>query len=293
MTTVRVLAPALLALLFAHAAAAQSSPAPPVPPAPNPSPSAVPAPPSAESLEKKEETKPAIPAARFEQSGDSWMASGAYAEAIAAYQRAYELDPTDAVAHKLAVARTKAGTPAPPVLQPRPVAEPSPDEAPKERLKEKTNWYGYQPLLIDSADLALLVVGGATGSDTVMGLTLVPYLLGGPIVHAIHGRYATAGIDLGIRVAAPLASALVGAGIGAALGVGLSSGDGDSSTNAGIGAVIGAVIGFGVGIPAAIAIDASVLSREPVPAPRPSGFQWAPSVRPTKNGANLGVIGVF
>jgi hypothetical protein len=177
-------------------------------------------------------------------------------------------------------------------LRPRPAPEPA-DEVPKERLTEKTRWYGYQPLLIDGADLALLLVGGATGSDAVIGLTLVPYLLGGPIVHAIHGRYATAGIDLGIRVAAPLASALVGAGIGAALGVGLTSGGGDSSEDAAIGAVVGAVIGFGVGIPAAIAVDAAVLSREPVAAPRPSGFQWAPSVRPTKNGANVGVMGVF
>jgi hypothetical protein len=36
------------------------------------------------------------------------------------------------------------------------------------------------------------------------------YLLGGPIVHAAHGRAARAGHSLGVRVAVPIAFALIG-----------------------------------------------------------------------------------
>jgi hypothetical protein len=235
-------------------------------------------------------------AARFERSGDDWMMGQAYREAANAYEHAYELEPTDALSHKLLDARARAGIslPSPYRRAPAPVPAPVPDtDVPAERFR--THWYGYQPLLIDGGTLLLLIVSAAAQSGTGAGLTLIPYLVGGPTVHLVHGRYSTAGIDLGIRAGAPLVTGVIGFGIGALLGAGAGgSGSNGSFVSPELaGALVGGVLGFFGGIVGAVGVDAGLLSRERIPMTPPSALQWAPTVLPTRGGAHVGVAGTF
>jgi len=220
------------------------------------------------------------------------MAAGAYDKAVIAYERAYEVGPSPALEAKLRDAR--AGASRIVVFPPRaPVPEPPPRRRDDDMVAErkpppKMQWYGYQPIIADSATLALSI--GLAKAGAFDFVTLVPYALAGPIIHVVHGNYATAGIDVGVRVGMPIGAGLVGAGLGALFGAaGSSSGQGEE--DAAIGAAVGAIVGFGAGIVGACVIDAAVLSYEPIKPP--AAAKWVPTVVPIRGGAGLGLGGVF
>src|SRR5262249_2934640 len=82
--------------------------------------------------------------------------------------------------------------------------------------KTATSWYGYHNLAVDGGPMGREVaVGrardGGGGSDGV-GIWLTGYLPGGPIVHAAHGRWGTAGASLLLRGTAPIILGLMGHG---------------------------------------------------------------------------------
>ena len=68
----------------------------------------------------------------------------------------------------------------------------------------------------------------------------------------------------------------------------------DKNSDAGfpIGAAVGAAVGVLAGCSLAIAVDAAVLARAPVP-PQKTGVLWAPTVAPQKGGATFGLVGAF
>jgi len=141
------------------------------------------------------------------------------------------------------------GTPPPVVFASAPVYE--------------RQWYGWQTLISDGVTLVLWVAGGAANSGALTGIGTVTYLLGPPVLHAVHGRIAIGAASFGIRVGAPLILGLTGFGVGCA--VGGSHGSGNSALlGLASGCATGFVVGFLLGYGGAVALDAVVFSYERV-----------------------------
>jgi hypothetical protein len=141
--------------------------------------------------------------------------------------------------------------------------------------RDKSRWYGGQTLAMDGIALGLLVLGVSSDSGELIGLSGLTYLLGGPIVHAAHGRAGMSFASLGVRIGFPIGGAL------------LLGDDGD---------LVGIVAGVSLGILAAIATD-SLLAWEPPPPPEPCGdaqrIRLAPAITLLPGGASAGLLGTF
>lgn len=144
----------------------------------------------------------------------------------------------------------------PPPMQAQPMQAQQPQQVPayrtyQERRHKKSQWYGWQTLIVDGA----WILGGTPVSAASPGagaaLILGGYFLGGPIVHWAHGQVGRGFADFGIRVGAPIVLSLLGYAA-------LHKGNGNDFDGA-----AGAVIGAALGIIGAIVIDASVLAYEP------------------------------
>jgi hypothetical protein len=135
-------------------------------------------------------------------------------------------------------------------------------------------WYGWQVLLADVGAFALALLSTqSTGGDvTWLGVGGVAYAAGGPVIHAIHGRYVNAAVSLGLRVAVPL--------VGYALGAS-SAGCGASGTDCSVAPVLGGASGALAGIVIVSLIDIAALSWEPVA---------EPAAAPPNRGATLRVV---
>jgi hypothetical protein len=80
------------------------------------------------------------------------------------------------------------------------------DEAPS-----PTRWYGWQTLAVDAVSLGTSTLGFALPSgvlfsssgQALVGVGLLGYAAGPPVVHGMHGHGGTAGIDAAIRITAP------------------------------------------------------------------------------------------
>ena len=107
----------------------------------------------------------------------------------------------------------------------------------------ESRWYGWQTLIVDGGSILTAPIG----------VGVVGYVIGAPIVHGVHGRWTTAAGSLGLRIALPLTGAMIGQAV---LCEGSCKGD-----FAGIPLFIGGAVGVGT----AIAIDAAVLAREDAP----------------------------
>lgn len=151
--------------------------------------------------------------------------------------------------------------------------------------------YAWQTLAVDGTAIALIVTGVATTPRSWTHATFLTlaldserqpapvtdigvglFLLGTPIVHALHERWVPSVASLSIRAAAPSIGIITfgGAGVIAALIVGdcglLRGCRNDTAAEImfGSGMALGYLIGYG----APVLIDALVFAREP--APRPS-----------------------
>lgn len=166
--------------------------------------------------------------------------------------------------------------------------------------KEEEEWYGYQTLLVDAASLGLMIGGAAMASNAhgngdaggyVALAGAAGYVLGAPIVHWTHGRIGPGFGSLGLRVGMPLGGMFWGAVIGAAM----DSHHDDSVAG-------GAAIGFLGGMAGAILFDAALLAYEK-PSERDKEayetasakhpIRWIPTLAPRKEGATIGVSGLF
>jgi hypothetical protein len=126
---------------------------------------------------------------------------------------------------------------------------------------------------------------------TVVGLLAYP--VGAPIVHAAHGRWATAGLDAGLRFALPLLAGWL------AFEATYQPCTGDCSNawfpqGAREGLIAGLVTAEFVSIFDAVVLSWEPRAPEPVPAARPhSGLQWTPTAIAIRGGALAGISGCF
>jgi hypothetical protein len=159
------------------------------------------------------------------------------------------------------------------------------------------HWYGGETLLADGLSVGLIVLGEASRSSAAI-VGLAGYVLGGPIVHAAHGRVGIAFADLALRLGAPLLMGVVGGMIDLAT-------SGPCREDLCLPGLAGAAIGVLAGHVTAVTLDAAALAYEPAsPAaslPRmPSGATTAPvalrllpSVAVGPQGVSAGLAGSF
>jgi hypothetical protein len=145
----------------------------------------------------------------------------------------------------------------------------APAPAPPAASEPSTHWYGYQTLALDGLALFLTLPAVSSsasgGSQASLGVIATgAYVLGGPIVHLVHGRPWVALADLGIRLALPVVAAILGAAVGLTVP---QQPCGDSSADRcpylPDGLVNGFLVGGAVGIAGSVVIDATLLAREP------------------------------
>jgi hypothetical protein len=110
-------------------------------------------------------------------------------------------------------------------------------------------------------------------------------VLGGPIIHAVHGQGVRTGASLALRVGLPIALAVAGAKL-AHHDCGPDDDDCDD------GSLGGAILGFGVGIVTAMVVDSAVIAGA-VEVRKPTGATWAPQIAVTPRHVGLGVVGRF
>ena len=135
-------------------------------------------------------------------------------------------------------------------------------------------WYGAPIVSIDGT--AALVMGLGADAQEVWPVFVgySAYLLGGPTVHAAHGRWGIGAASLGLRATLP--------GLGILIGNAAGGGNDDSAP----------ITGMVLGILTAATLDSAVFAREPVPQPK-TGFQWSPNVAVGKDSAEVAVSGTF
>lgn len=174
----------------------------------------------------------------------------------------------EAARRDAATARATYGVPAPPAAPPPP---------PPAR-REGAVWYGWQTLITDGA--AVLT------TPAVPLLGVGAYVLGAPLVHALHGRGWTALGSLGLRVGAPVTGGFVAYAV-----QGKCSGEF---------CAVWPLLGAGVGVVSAMALDAAVLARKPrEPADeKPARAATAPRITPSaaprrEGGFDVGLSGSF
>jgi hypothetical protein len=133
------------------------------------------------------------------------------------------------------------------------------------RAAPRTHWYGWQTLLVDAGSVVLTF----TGAGAPVGI--VAYIVGPPVVHAVHGQGGPAVGSALLRLTLPLALAVAGLEVANELTPPNSGGNGLGN------AYLGLFGGAFVGVAAASAIDASVLAWEPQrPVPTTRGAMPAP-----------------
>jgi hypothetical protein len=150
-------------------------------------------------------------------------------------------------------------------------------------------WYGYQTMISDVFSTSVFFAGAASmnicispfGGPTpdchneVANMLLVSgtagYALGGPIIHAAHGRWDKAGYSLGLRVV-PVA---------AAIGMGEVLGAGDGAPFLVTGTAVTAMV-----------LDSALLGYETVAVEAPK-MSLAPSYDPKRGSGSLVFTGTF
>jgi hypothetical protein len=162
----------------------------------------------------------------------------------------------------------------------------------------ETRWYGWQTLAVDAGSVGIGLVGGAAGrGDAGAVAALTGYVLGAPIVHAVHGRTDAAVGDFALRLGAALAGGAIGYGVGVASFHGCAPDAWFCGRD--WSGMEGAVLGGLGGAVTAVILDASLLGRErvrkdDVAAPAAQGVRWSPQVGISPRGEpSVGVGGSF
>ncbi len=125
------------------------------------------------------------------------------------------------------------------------------------RAEPEQRWYGWQPLLVDTAGQLFVAWSMSFARQyqldegSCMVASLATYALVPPLIHAKRGHWGKAGLDLLLRVSLPVVGGLPAVWD-----------EGRSHTLFAM-----AAINFVAGMGAAIIIDATALSKEPMPAP--------------------------
>ena len=84
----------------------------------------------------------------------------------------------------------------------------------QQRRHKGSHWYGWQTLVTDGAGVSLFVASAAASAHSQRAATGLVYggaatlVLGGPVVHAAHGRWGAAAGSLALRVGLPALAVL-------------------------------------------------------------------------------------
>lgn len=171
------------------------------------------------------------------------------------------------------------------------------ESPPRERSPVKV-WYGLPILAIDVSAVAIAHVGLFAKAPALIYIGGGAYLVGGPIVHIVHGSGLRALGSFGLRAALPTGLGLLGALVGYELFGGSNNNNTDGYGPL-VGLVLGGYAGGMSGIVAASSIDIAALANEEVATPPPQGgWTLRPNtsfVRDAQNARTpvLGVAGSF
>ena len=137
------------------------------------------------------------------------------------------------------------------------------------------SWYGLQTLVADGGAIA----GGIATSGR---LFLPGYLLGAPIVHAIHSRTLRGFLDLGLRLGLPLAGASL---LGGARYL--------ATRQSGSPLVAIGQLGAGGGAITAMSLDATVFAWDDAPVRKQIAFSISPTLRFLGKEKTFGLVGMW
>jgi hypothetical protein len=143
------------------------------------------------------------------------------------------------------------------------------------------SWYGWQPLLLDTAavTLSLSAINSQRSAQTLLIVSLFPWTLGGPAMHFLHGRPSTAALSFIMRLISPV---LIGYGL-----FGIAA---DNSR-------LQALLLGGLTVIVTAVIDDLFVSWAPVhPArmkPATASLQWAPFAGEVRHAPVVGLTGAF
>lgn len=138
----------------------------------------------------------------------------------------------------------------------------------------ETRWYGWQILAIDVVSGVALAAGDGSAPQ---GVGVGGLVLGGPVVHLIHGHGGRAAGSLALRLGAPFVGGLL-----------LSSTCGAEEYDDGFGCLDEVAVGVLIGASIAVAFDLLQARDEVEVAPA-----IVPAVTVSERGAQLGVVGRF
>ena len=163
-----------------------------------------------------------------------------------------------------------------------------------DRPASKQRWYGWQTLTVDAVPAALFssALPANEGQEVVLwGLGSVSFALGGPIVHAAHGRPLTAFGSLALRLGLPVLGMSIGSQF---LSCEFSQDDDDFDPSCEADDTP-LIVGGLFGAATASALDAGFLAFEPNGARprRERGAFIAPSLSLPPGGAQLMLRGAF
>jgi hypothetical protein len=196
-------------------------------------------------------------------------------------------------------------------------ARPASDASRATASEPRTRWYGWQTLLVDGAALALILTrtpepgllssgiaaGHYRGEFPIMNPGLAMFLLGPPVLHAMHGNWQHGLASAVMRVSAPVLLSSGGALVGGFAGLILGDPHGTDEwlTDLGMGVLVGGTLGLLTGYLAAVVGDAVIARKRVTDEPRRMEKQArlgsAPAVAPMlavdRRGAALGLVGRF
>lgn len=192
----------------------------------------------------------------------------------------------------LAILMAVADAHAQPALPPGSIAAPPAPSAGAKAAGVQS--YPWQIALTDAASIAVFAgsVALAAHDQRVSGIAAVgigasalTYVLGGAVVHGLHGRDRRALASVGLRIGAPFVGALVGAWIGSSGGP-----SGAFHDELPDGLFVGVLVGYGVGVVGAMIIDSAAIARDLPARDQP---RWAPRVSLATDHVSLGVSARF
>jgi hypothetical protein len=165
-----------------------------------------------------------------------------------------------------------------------------PDDAPA----AAKNWYGWQTFVNDGVAAGLFLSGvEAHNNTTLLGVSGLTFVVGGPVVHLTHGQWEMAFVSVWVRALAPFFGAVLGSRGDSSVCSSDSSCANNSTKWTNTGIAIGGV--------AASVLDGLVLANDtrrttpatPSPSPHWSNVGAFPRLIVVPHGAAIGLAGAF
>jgi hypothetical protein len=168
----------------------------------------------------------------------------------------------------------------------------------EEPAEKSERWYGWQTLAADAVPATLLVAGVALDDGTspsLYGAAALTFVVGGPVIHAVHDHAGKALGSLGLRLALPVVGVVIGSSVAPPLNPcpALPGGECEESDSTPV------LLGGVFGMTAASIIDSALLAYEAETPAAERRRLATPSLRATptfaisETGARVGLVGTF